>query len=68
MHTKRDRSMSTDMPRWRPPHEDLVVFLALLGSGVVLVCVGHLPVSALVGFAAGPVVLFEAWGRRNRRK
>ncbi|MFG2340197.1 hypothetical protein [Streptomyces yangpuensis] len=46
--------------------EDLVVFLSLLGAGVVLICVGRVPVTALVGFAAGLAVLFEAWNRRDR--
>ncbi|MFJ7777765.1 hypothetical protein [Streptomyces yangpuensis] len=46
--------------------EDLVVFLSLLGAGVVLICVGRVPVAALVGFAAGLAVLFEAWNRRDR--
>ncbi|MFJ8162351.1 hypothetical protein ACIRBY_15660 [Streptomyces sp. NPDC096136] len=52
-------------PRGSFPVE-LVVFLAILATGVVLVLVGHVSPEALAGYASALGGLYAAWRHRPR--
>ncbi|WP_035804558.1 hypothetical protein [Kitasatospora mediocidica] len=58
--------MTHDMPTRRTPSADLLAFLAVLVTGVVLICVGHLSPEALTAVAVAQGALYAAWIRPPR--
>jgi hypothetical protein len=57
--------------RSNPPEgtamDDLISFLGILATTVMLVCVGHVEPTSIAVIAAGLGTLFAAWRNRNRR-
>jgi hypothetical protein len=45
---------------------DLISFLGVLGTAVLLVCVGHVAPANIAVIAAGLGTLFAAWRSRDR--
>lgn len=48
----------------RPGVGDLLAFLGVLTTGVVLICIGHVPPQALAAVSVGLGSLYAAWTQR----
>ncbi|MFE1794033.1 hypothetical protein ACFW7J_37470 [Streptomyces sp. NPDC059525] len=54
-------------PRGSFPVE-LLVFLAILATGIILILVGHVSPEALAGYASALTGLYAAWHHRPRNE
>ncbi|GGU46649.1 hypothetical protein [Streptomyces violascens] len=47
---------------------DLIAFLAVLATGVALVCIGGVHPDALAGVAVGLAYVYAVWADRSRQR